>query len=110
MEATQQEQQNVINKVYDYAAHLLIKEDKGPAVVKKILVDEGVNLELASAIVDKLQSQIEAAKKERAQKDMLYGALWCIGGTILTVADIGFIFWGAILFGAVQFFKGVANL
>lgn len=40
---------------------------------------------------------------------MIYGALWCIGGIIATVADIGFIFWGAIVFGAVQFIKGAIN-
>lgn len=41
---------------------------------------------------------------------MLYGALWCVGGLALTLANVGFIFWGAIIFGGVQFFKGVANL
>jgi hypothetical protein len=40
---------------------------------------------------------------------MLYGALWCIGGIAGTVANIGFIFWGAIIFGAVQFIKGLSN-
>jgi hypothetical protein len=49
------------------------------------------------------------AQHEDARKDMLYGALWCVGGTIATMADIGYIFWGAIIFGAVQFFKGLAN-
>lgn len=47
---------------------------------------------------------------EKAQKDMLYGALWCVGGLVLTMAHIGFIFWGAIVFGAIQFFRGIANL
>ncbi len=40
---------------------------------------------------------------------MLYDALWCIGGIIATVADIGYIFWEAILFGGIQFIKGVSN-
>ena len=40
---------------------------------------------------------------------MKYGALWCVGGIVGTAALIGFIFWGAILFGGIQFFKGVAN-
>ena len=49
------------------------------------------------------------ARMERANKDMLYGALWCVGGIVGTAAQIGFIFWGAILFGGIQFFKGLAN-
>jgi len=38
---------------------------------------------------------------------MIFGALWCIGGTVATITDIGYIFWGAILFGAIQFFETV---
>ncbi len=56
-------------------------------------------------------SNIEKHSKEEgiesAQKDMLYGALWCIGGIVATVADFGYIFWGAIVFGGIQFFKGL---
>lgn len=45
----------------------------------------------------------------RANKDMLWGAVWCIGGIIGTVADTGYIFWGAIVFGGIQFFVGLSN-
>jgi hypothetical protein len=55
------------------------------------------------------QDQIDEARRQRASKDMLYGGLWCVGGIILTAANIGFIFWGAILFGGIQFFRGLAN-
>jgi len=51
----------------------------------------------------------DAARKEQANKDMMYGALWCVGGIIATMSDIGAIFWGAIIFGAIQFFKGLSN-
>ncbi|GAB3936659.1 hypothetical protein [Mucilaginibacter myungsuensis] len=53
--------------------------------------------------------RLYAAFREQAQKDMIYGALWCVGGTVLTIADVGFIFWGAIVFGGIQFFKGLSN-
>jgi hypothetical protein len=46
---------------------------------------------------------------ERAKKDMLYGALWCVGGLVATAAEIGYIFWGAIVFGGVQCIKGLMN-
>ncbi|MBT6236403.1 MAG: hypothetical protein HOI49_10005 [Bacteroidetes bacterium] len=39
--------------------------------------------------------------------DMLWGAVWCIGGIIATFADIGYIFYGAIIFGGIQFVQGV---
>jgi hypothetical protein len=101
--------QEIFNQTYSYAAHLLVNEKKTPEAVKTSLQEKGLDEAAATTIVDTLESQIQAAKKEGANKDMLYGALWCVGGIIATAAHIGFIFWGAIIFGAVQFFKGVAN-
>jgi hypothetical protein len=108
MENNQINQQEV-DKIYNHAANLLLNEKKSETQVKQILIAEGIDQEGANFIVQNLSNQINAAKKEKANKDMLYGALWCIGGIVATVADIGFIFWGAILFGGIQFFKGVSN-
>ena len=109
METNQNDQQGAVTKIYDHAADLLINGKKSGSEVQQILIDKGMDPGAAKVIVDNLSSQIVSAKKEGANKDMLYGALWCVGGIIATMADIGFIFWGAILFGAIQFFKGVAN-
>jgi len=54
-------------------------------------------------------------KKEIAKKNILYGALWCVGGLILTVATYSmasrsgtyFVFWGAVIFGGFQLLKGI---
>ena len=54
-------------------------------------------------------AEIESVDSSGANKDMIWGALWCVGGIVATVADIGYIFYGAIIFGAIQFFKGLAN-
>jgi hypothetical protein len=108
MENTQKEQQETINQIYAYANNLLVKEEKNAEDVKTILVEQGINTESASVVVENLLLE-KSQKKENANKDMLYGALWCVGGIIGTMANIGFIFWGAILFGAIQFIKGVSN-
>lgn len=47
--------------------------------------------------------------KEQGKKDMLYGAIWCMGGILATAADIGYIFYGAIIYGAIQFVRGASN-
>jgi hypothetical protein len=55
-----------------------------------------------------------------AEKQMLSGAVWCIGGLLVTgitwlVAASGsgggtyVVAWGAILFGGIQFFRGLGN-
>ena len=58
-----------------------------------------------------------SADASAALRKMFFGALWAIGGTIATV--IGYssaggggkyiVFWGAILFGAVDFFIGLSG-
>lgn len=118
MEQIQVEQQEAVNQVYEYAADLMINEKMSALETKKMLLENGVDEKSASVIVNNLEKQIEDAKKGRANKDMLYGALWCIGGIVVTAVTYSsasgggtyVVAWGAILFGAIQFFKGLANL
>ncbi|NME71870.1 hypothetical protein [Flammeovirga aprica] len=107
---TTSEQEEALGQIYEYAANLIINEKKSPSETKAILIDQGMEEELASALVDNIKQQIEELKSKKSKDDMLYGALWCVGGIIATVADIGFIFWGAILFGGIQFLKGLFRL
>ncbi|WP_026730415.1 hypothetical protein [Flavobacterium denitrificans] len=110
METTEIELPDVSNHHYTYAANLLLKENKTAHETKHKLAEQGLSLEIASLIVENMEIEIQEAKYEKARKDMVYGALWFCGGTILTFADIGFIFWGAILFGGIQFIRGVINV
>ncbi|WGH76436.1 hypothetical protein P8625_04545 [Tenacibaculum tangerinum] len=109
MENQSNNQEEVVNQIYKYAANLLVEQNKSAAETKTALIEYGLDEESAAAVVTNLEQQIKDAKKGQAHKDMLYGALWCIGGFIATVADFGYFFWGAIVFGAVQFFRGVFN-
>jgi exopolyphosphatase/pppGpp-phosphohydrolase len=110
MEKNSKEQQEVVNEIYNYAAKLLVEDKKTPKAVEAILVKQGLDTKSAQVVVAYLENEISRAKKDAAQKDMLWGALWAIGGTIATIADIGYIFWGAIVFGLLQFGKGVVNV
>lgn len=57
----------------------------------------------------------QSGESGKAVKKMIFGALWAIGGTIATVLSYGaaigggkyMVFWGAILFGAVDFLIGL---
>jgi hypothetical protein len=109
METAPPVQQESLDHMNAYAADLLVNKTRTAEDVIELLKEKGLSHETASGIVFDLQDQINSAKKSAANKDMLYGALWCVGGLILTFTDTGFIFWGAIIFGAIQFFKGVAN-
>ncbi len=109
--------QQAVQQLYDYAADYMVNQGKSPEETKAQLVQKGLDEASAAMIVDKLEEAVIAAKRERANKDMLYGALWCIGGTAVTLGTMSaasggghyVITWGAIVFGAIQFFKGLAN-
>jgi hypothetical protein len=110
MENNQRDQEQIINEIYDFAAYLMIDQGYSSSATKQALIEEkGLDDESATLVVENLGNQIKNVKKEGANKDMLYGALWCVGGIIATIADFGYIFWGAIIFGAFQFIKGAAN-
>ena len=109
MENPTAEQQQAVTELYNYAAELMVHQGKSLEEAKNALMEKGLGENAAYTIVTNLEDEIHKAKKERATKDMIYGALWCVGGTIATVANIGFIFWGAILFGGIQFIKGVVS-
>jgi uncharacterized protein (UPF0335 family) len=95
--------EEVVKQVYAFAANLLFEEKQNKKEVINALITHGIDAEWAKTVVSNLLS----SKNERARKDMIYGLLWCIGGAIATVADIGYIFWGAIIFGGLQFLKGL---
>ncbi len=103
-------QQATVDQVYEYAANQLVHGKKSAYEVEQLLIGKGLDAESAGIVVGNLETQIQGAKRKQAKKDMLYGALWCVGGLALTLANVGFIFWGAIIFGGIQFFKGVVNL
>ena len=97
------------NELYTYAANLVVIEGKNPDEIKAALIEKGLSNDAAYTIMASVKDQLQKEKKAQAGKDILYGALWCIGGTIATLANIGFIFWGAILFGGIQLIKGLYN-
>ena len=56
--------------------------------------------------VDQAQEQSSGA----GSRNMLFGALWCIGGLIATAATDGqVLFYGAIIVGGIQFIGGVVQ-
>ena len=47
-------------------------------------------------------------------RHMIYGILWTVGGTVVTLLTLssgrgGIVFWGAIIFGIYDFFKGLVG-
>lgn len=94
-------------EAYSLALMMMAQEQRSPHNTKRALVEQGIDEAVANNVVERINAELAEAHENAASKNMLYGALWCAGGTVATLADIGYIFWGAIVFGAIQFIKGL---
>jgi len=117
MENTTEEKQRTVDQIYSFAANLMVNQKMNADETRRKLVEQGLDEESATIVVNNLEKEINKNKKEKAEKNMLYGALWFIGGVIVTAVTYSaasgggtyVVAWGAIIFGAVQFFMGLAN-
>ena len=97
---SQEEIDNYVNSVYNYAGDLIVNQDYSYNEAKSALIQQGLSAEDAETVVSNIKSQIKEAKSEAANKELLYGFLWAAGGALLTVITDGtFIFYGAVLYG-----------
>ena len=101
--ALEQTDKEAIEQIYTFAKDLLFKEKQSKEDVINELINNGIDAENADIVVSNLLS----AHNERANKDMLYGGLWFVGGIIATSASEQYLFLGAIVFGIIQFFRGL---
>jgi hypothetical protein len=59
-------------------------------------------------------AQIQQQDQKQAKNDVLYGGLWFAGGLIVTIISLsnghgGIIAYGAVIFGGIQFFRGLSK-
>jgi len=99
----------LIDEAYNYGVHLIVDKGVDYTKLKDELIFKGIDTQDALKVVNKIEKDIKKEKTTAANKDLIYGALWCIGGIVATAAEIGYIFWGAIVFGGIQFLKGLIN-
>jgi len=110
------------NQLYARVKHMLTVEKKNPEEIVDILMKEGVDQDSAAKLVNYAAGgtggSVEDGEEYYEEEDddgsgvmsMVIGGIFCIGGIIATVADIGYIFYGAIIFGGIQFIKGLIKV
>lgn len=91
----------------NFAADLLINQNRTAQFTKNELIKKGADNNEASQIVRSLVNQIDQAKKGQANKDIIWGAIILTIGLVLTFSLEGAIFYGAILVGLVKLGKGI---
>lgn len=107
-------QEEAVKAIFELAASEL-KKGVPPKRLESVLMARGLDQESASAVVRKTIKGRSKAIRAEGKKDMVVGALWCVGGTVVTVATYlsaagggtYVVAWGAILFGGIQFVRGL---
>ncbi len=108
-----------VRQVYVAAFNALMR-GRGIDTVKQELMARGVDERSASAIANNVSGfirQFRQVVRAAGLKNAGIGALWCIGGTVVTVLTIAaaahggtfIVAWGAILFGAIQAVMGLVR-
>jgi hypothetical protein len=108
-----------VEQVYRHIAARLT-QGASAAEVEKDLTDMGFDAEVANTAIASVQGAMRAAKKKAANKNILLGALWCGGGVLVTAFTYSaassssggghyVVAWGAIVFGGIQLFRGLAQ-
>lgn len=112
--------QKVSPEIYEYAA-ILVKNGKSREEVKMALESKGLNSEHAGVVAENIFKIRSHSYRKSGRKNMIFGALWCIGGFVVTAMTYSMaansptggtyvVAWGAMVFGAVQFFIGVFEM
>jgi hypothetical protein len=112
-------EEQVVQAICAFAAERM-ERGSSAAEVEAMLVEQGLDRESAATVVAKLATIRAEAAHEAGKKNMLYGALVCIGGIVVTAVTYGsaaasgggtyVVAWGAIVFGAIQFFHGLSQM
>jgi uncharacterized protein YaaW (UPF0174 family) len=106
----------LVKKVYAFAAEQMRKGLSVPQIEQNLQA-HGLDATTAHTVVQNLSSARSKALREHGRKNMIVGGLWCGGGTAVTVLTLQaaqgggtyVVAWGAILFGAIQFLRGLSQ-
>jgi hypothetical protein len=109
------ESEHTIEDLYRFAA-LEMRKGRGSEDIANSLINRNVEAEKVAVVVKAMRKAESNVLRAAGKKNMLFGALWFVGGVIVTaatyqlVAGAGggkfIIAWGAIAFGAIQFIRG----
>ena len=97
-----------VHIMHDTALQYLKTKEKTPEETIIWLNAQGVTEEKSKIVVDKLQQQILRHKKGDRLRTIIGGLSVCTFGILLTIFQTGYIWWGAIIFGGIMFFRGLS--
>jgi hypothetical protein len=107
-----------VERAFSYAKDVL-RQGMQPAAVEEVLRSQGFDAASASAIVQRA-NQMKNERRTAGMRGMIIGGVVCAIGTVITIASYTaaeegggghyVIAWGAIIFGAIRFFRGLIQM
>ena len=111
-------QEEIMQAIYGFTAEKM-EAGVSHAEIANELVEKGMDQESADMIVQQVHEVHREAYHTAGKKNIMYGALWAVGGTVVTVASYAtaaegdakyVVAWGAIVYGAIQIFVGLSRV
>lgn len=103
----------LVEAIYTFAAEQM--QQRVPyGEIRSHLTSRGLDNELASIVIRNVLQANSSATKALGKSNMVYGALWCLGGVAVQSLRSGalnsgittLLIWGAIVFGGFSFARG----
>ena len=94
--------------VQEYVISSLIAEQPKRLIIAALL-EKGIDEEAAKKLIADGEDKLMDTERAAANKDILYGAIWLVVGIAITFSGVGFITYGAIIYGLFRLFKGLSN-
>lgn len=113
-------QQQVLQAVYGYAAEMM-RTGATDYQIEKALMERGLSAEAAAVVVANLAKMRHDTVRSAALRNMAIGGIICIIGLLITFVSYSaaasspnggsyIVTWGAVVFGGIQFFRGLSQL
>ncbi len=116
---------NIPDEAYTYALECLLKGSK-PSDVRRSLLDAGYTQSQADEIIQvavsyrnnsEANAHMSGESRQDGSRNMMIGGIICLVGIVITFGTLMsasgggryVIAWGAIIFGGIQFFRGLAQ-
>jgi hypothetical protein len=112
--------EQAVSAIYQFAALEMHNGTPDSEIARK-LRDQGFDADTANLVVDQTRAARGQVMREAGMKNMFIGGIVCVIGLVITVASYSaaannpgggsyVIAWGAVVFGAIQFFRGIFQM
>lgn len=99
-----------IQNLVAFAIDLMKNQNLSRLSVVRRIIAMKYSESTAIQVVDLAEQALGKGENTKAVRDIVVGGIFLILGLVLTFANIGAIFYGAIIFGGIQCVRGIINL